>query len=83
MSVTEMLGKMGMIEQLAAMMTQQEHAPFHEHLMRALLALVQHYTPGTRECRRPELQLRTFLESRMSYLEGREEYKVSVKVPSN
>ncbi len=70
---------MGMVEQLAALV-QCEHTPAHEHLMGALVYLVQGNPGAIQECLRPELNMTSFLAGRKQLLQGQEEYQVSVSV---
>ena len=67
---------MGMVEQLVALL-QQEHMPSHEHVMGALVALVENHQRSLDECRRPELRLRELLTARQALLKGKPEYEVS------
>ena len=50
---------MGMVEQLVALL-QAEHTGAHEHLMAALLNLVESNIKAIQECLRPELNLQSF-----------------------
>ena len=64
---------MGMVDQIVGML-QTEHNAFHEHLMSALLLLVQDHPQSRTECQKSELCLKTTLESRIKFLATKEEY---------
>jgi hsp70-interacting protein len=68
---------MGFVEQLVALL-QGEHDSTHEHILSALLALVEEHQRALSECRRPEFLLKELLESRSEYVQGRDEFKVSL-----
>ena len=67
---------MGFIEQLVALL-QREQDGTHEHLLSALLALVEDYQRAILECRRPEFLLKELLENRLENIKDRDDFKVS------
>ena len=80
MCVLVALCQMGVVDQVTHTLL-RPHQAYHEHLMRALLALITRCPAAAiAECRRPELTLRDLLEQRMRELEGREEFKVKVSI---
>nr|CAG4641237.1 EOG090X0EEI [Eulimnadia texana] len=76
-SVKDLLCKMGFVEQLAALL-QKERDSTHEHLLSALLALVQGHERSKVEARRPEFMLKQLLEDRVETLKGHEENEVNL-----
>ena len=69
---------MGMVEQLVGLL-HQEHKPFHEHLMKALLNLVTGHQRACRECCRDDIALEELLTQRLKLLEGESEFEVICK----
>nr|CAG4645149.1 EOG090X0EEI [Leptodora kindtii] len=66
---------MGFIEQLVALL-QREQDGTHEHLLSALLALVEDYQRAILECRRPEFLLKELLENRLENIKDRDDFKI-------
>ena len=66
---------MGLLDQLVSIL-HAPHAAFHEHVTRTLLLLTDGNQRAQSECRRPELNLRTVLEQRITELQGKSEYLV-------
>nr|BAN21189.1 hsp70 binding protein [Riptortus pedestris] len=60
--IKEILFKMGFVEQLIALI-RGDHTSCHEHIISALLSLVQNYDEAQAECRRPEFELRLTLQN--------------------
>jgi len=73
-SYKDTLCNMGFVEQLVALL-QGEHDSTHEHILSALLALVEDHQRALSECRRPEFLLKELLENRSEYVQGRDEFK--------
>nr|CAG4650517.1 EOG090X0EEI [Sida crystallina] len=65
---------MGFVEQLVALL-QREHDATHEHLLSALLALVEGHQRALGECRRPIFLLKELLENRLEHVQGQDEFK--------
>ncbi|XP_048780054.1 hsp70-binding protein 1-like isoform X2 [Ostrea edulis] len=63
----------GMIDQLVGVLG-EEHSPFHEHTLSALLSIVSHHQRAIEECQRPELDLSEILQRRIKFLEGKDEF---------
>ncbi|ELT89868.1 hypothetical protein CAPTEDRAFT_21393 [Capitella teleta] len=72
-SVKDILHDMGMVHQVVAML-RLPHSTFHEHLMRALLAMASDHPNNIKECQKSELQLESLLNQRLQLLKGKEEY---------
>ncbi|XP_074659872.1 hsp70-binding protein 1-like [Tubulanus polymorphus] len=74
----DMLCDMGMVEQLVGLLI-TEHKPFHEHLLGALVNLVDDADGRSSrlisECRRPEFELRKVLLERIELVKGHDEYR--------
>ena len=66
---------MGMVEQLVALL-QTEHTSAHEHLVAALLCLVDGNIKAIQECLRPELNLQNYLQSTKQIISHKEEFMV-------
>ena len=66
---------MGFVEQFVALL-QREHDSTHEHLLSALLALIDGHPKATTECRRPEFLLKELLNKRFEVIVGQEEFQV-------
>lgn len=60
--IKEILFKMGFVEQLIALI-RGEHTSSHEHIISALLSLVENFEEAQAECRRPEFELRLTLQN--------------------
>lgn len=71
--IKDELCDMGFVVQLVGMIT-DFHQPVLEHLLSALLALVQNHPKSQSECRKPELTLMPTLKNLISNTYGREEY---------
>lgn len=67
---------MGFVQQLIGLLY-QEHAAFHELLVKALVNLTENFPRGVQECQRPEFKLHSLLLSRVKELKGKDEYEVS------
>jgi len=76
---TDTLCDMGMIEQLMNLL-RCEQAPYHEHLVRALVNLVTDHPRSLEECQCPQHALKDLLSQLMTDLQGKPEYLVSVTV---
>ncbi|KAK3581504.1 hypothetical protein CHS0354_031840 [Potamilus streckersoni] len=63
---------MGMIDQLIGHLG-EEHSSFHEHLLSAILTIVQDFPRGIKEFRRPELDMEQILLQKQKDLAGKEE----------
>jgi uncharacterized protein YdhG (YjbR/CyaY superfamily) len=72
--IKDTLFQMGFIEQIVALL-HFEHDSSHEHLLSALLNFVSEFEAGLVECRRPELALRSALQSRISFLDKKPEFQ--------
>lgn len=70
----DILCDMGFVEQLISLI-QREHESTHEHMIRALLSMVDKHERGISECCRSELNLQSTLQERISFLHGKEEFK--------
>ena len=66
---------MGMVEQLVVLL-QTEHTSAHEHLLAALLTLVDGNIKAIQECLRPELDLQNYLHSTKQTIADKEEFMV-------
>ena len=66
---------MGFVEQFVALL-QRDHDSTHEHLLSALLALVEGHQRALNECRRPEFLLKSLLENRLEFVKDHEEFQV-------
>jgi len=71
----DILCKMGMVDQLVGLL-QENHSSFHEHLMSALLTIVQDHPQAMQECQKTELNLRNTLTDRLELLKDKEEFQV-------
>lgn len=73
---------MGYVEQLvgqiAILMQLNDHSEVAEHLLSALLSLIQDHEPSQTVCRDPELQFRELMKCVMENSDGKDEYRVSV-----
>ena len=66
---------MGMVQQLAGML-HSPHSHFHEHLVRALLALATDHQRAAHECSSSELQLGPVLVDKINTLQGQDDCQV-------
>lgn len=84
--IIDTLCSMGFVEQLAALVVQQQHPGFNsgvsnsggrslEHLLSALLTLIKDHDGAQSECRRPELGLRQSLEYHLRSIAGKDEFR--------
>jgi len=73
------LCNMGFVEQFVALL-QREHDSTHEHLLSALLALIDGHPKATTECRRPEFLLKELLNKRFELIVGQEEFQTEADV---
>ena len=71
----DVLCGMGMVEQIIALL-QTEHNGAHEHLMAALLCLVERNIKAIQECLRPELNLQSYLQTSKQSIADKEEFMV-------
>ncbi|KAK3920316.1 Hsp70-binding protein 1 [Frankliniella fusca] len=77
-AIKDDLQKMGWVQQLAALLS-QEPTPSHEHLLSAMLALVRDHAQCIEDCRDPSLQLKSTLTSYIEAVKGKEEYQEGVE----
>lgn len=66
---------MGFVTQLSSIL-HSPHDHFHEHVMAAMLTIVQDNPAGIEECAKPELGLQVLLTERKEMLAGKEEFLV-------
>jgi len=64
-----------MIDQLIGHLS-EEHTAFHEHALAALLSIVRGHPRSLHECRRPELDLPTVLQHKLTQLKDKEQFLV-------
>lgn len=77
-AIRDDLQKMGWVHQLAALIS-QEPTPSHEHLLSAMLALVQDHIQCIEDCRDPTLQFKSTLASYIESVQGKEECQEGVE----
>ncbi|XP_046383047.1 hsp70-binding protein 1-like [Ischnura elegans] len=83
--IIDSLCSMGFVEQLAALVVQQQQPGFSpdsssggrslEHLLSALLTLIRDHERAQSACRRPELGLRRSLEYHLQSISGKDEFR--------
>ncbi|KAG8226359.1 hypothetical protein J437_LFUL007716 [Ladona fulva] len=83
--IIDMLCQMGFVEQLAALVIQQQNPEYDydnsgggrslEHLLSALITLIRNREAAQNECRRPGLGLRQSLENHLKTISGKEEFR--------
>lgn len=66
---------MGYVEQLLTLLTGQ-HSACHENFMAALRELLTDNADAIKEAMRVDLQMLKFIEDRIAFLNGKEEYEV-------
>ncbi|XP_069683764.1 hsp70-binding protein 1 [Periplaneta americana] len=71
-AIRDELFKMGFVEQLVGLVSAGRQ-PALEHLLSALLALVENHPPSLNECRQPQLQLRSILRNLFQENQGKED----------
>ncbi|CAL1534713.1 unnamed protein product [Lymnaea stagnalis] len=65
----------GAVEQLVSLLKEESHGSTHEHVMSALLTLVTDHTKAWEKCSSPELGVKSLLQQRIQFLEGKEQYE--------
>lgn len=69
----DILCDIGMIDQLVGHLD-EEHCNFHEHVMSALLSIVQEHPRSVEECQRSELELHRKLQQRIQFLKDKDKF---------